>query len=76
MSEVITIKCDYCKHSVAANPRNATLWNGFFDSDTNMHICWGCKEKYYRYKSIQLRKQGLYSEMPVTFSLNHKKTIQ
>lgn len=73
MNEVITIICDHCKRSVAANPRNTALWNGFYDSDTNMHVCWNCKEKYYKYKTIQLRKQGLFSEMPVSFTLNYKK---
>lgn len=69
---VEVINCDTCLEPVGANPNNAALWNGFYDSDTNMHVCWSCKQSYYKFKTKELGKQGLYSEMPVTLSLNYK----
>jgi len=62
------IKCNHCKTIIGADPKNATLWHGFYDQDTEQHVCLNCKPLHYQKKFSQQQFRGLYSEFLVVIN--------
>lgn len=67
------IVCECC-HEDPGRGKNPSLWNGFYDQDTNQYICTNCKPAHYIAKA-QTEHKGLYSEVPVvvkTWQINQE----
>jgi len=58
------IKCSHCNEDPGRSEKNSCLWYGFFDMDTQQHVCRDCYSIHYRLKG-STDKKGLYSEFPV-----------
>lgn len=56
--------CTYCKLDPGPKEDNPTLWNGFFDKDLGVYVCWNCREIHYKEKH-KTEFAGMYTEFPV-----------
>jgi hypothetical protein len=67
LNEVKIVLCSYCNTDPGLKPGSETIWNGFFDKDTNQNVCWKCKRDHYARKFMNSGTKGLYSEFPIQY---------
>lgn len=56
------INCYYCGEDPGET--RPYIWNGFFDKDMKVNVCWNCAVKHY-IKKQQTEFANMYSEVPV-----------
>lgn len=56
--------CDYCGKNPGPRQDNKNIWNGFYDKDMNLLVCWICRGRHYKAKS-KTEFKNLYTEFPV-----------
>ena len=66
------MECSHCKKDPGPKEAKSQLWNGFYDLDTQQHVCHSCRHRHYRLKFSNPALRGYYSEVPVTLN-NYEK---